>query len=191
MTAAKATSTDLVGKCGAARKRGGPCRLPAGWGTAHIGRGPCRKHLGNVPNVRKRYARQEAIEQARELLGQEASSDPIEAMLQGVRLASSVVAYHRLKIASLDVITREDEEALEDAIGNLSIVAKRALDGGVAIKLVQITERMAEQITLPFEEAMHALKLSRKDRTLAVEVFTAGLAKLEGAAMPELPAGER
>ncbi len=37
--------------CGA-KKRSGPgtCRLPAGWGTSHVGEGYCRKHCGNIDN---------------------------------------------------------------------------------------------------------------------------------------------
>jgi hypothetical protein len=182
-------SKSIVRYCEARTRRGTLCKRPAGAGTDHVGRGPCKLHGGRLPNVRKRYAREEAIEAARHLLGEEVSDDPIEAMLSGVRVASALVAYHRFKIDSLDKVTREDEQALEEANVNRQRVAKMALDGGVAIKLVQITERMAEQITLPFEEAMHALKLTAKQRALAVDVFTAGLAKFEGQ-HPELPPGD-
>jgi hypothetical protein len=48
--------------CNARKRRGGRCRLPAGWGTRHVGRGPCRKHLGNAPNVDRHHAHAELIE---------------------------------------------------------------------------------------------------------------------------------
>ena len=31
--------------CGARTKTGAPCKRPAGWGTNHPGKGPCRNHL--------------------------------------------------------------------------------------------------------------------------------------------------
>jgi len=31
-------------QCGATTKQGTACRLPAGWGTDHLGEGPCRHH---------------------------------------------------------------------------------------------------------------------------------------------------
>lgn len=38
--------------CGAKlRRREGTCRHPAGWGTSHNGYGPCKFHMGNMPNV--------------------------------------------------------------------------------------------------------------------------------------------
>lgn len=33
--------------CGRKNRAGGPCRLPAGWGTDHPGAGACRKHGGS------------------------------------------------------------------------------------------------------------------------------------------------
>jgi len=32
--------------CGATNNNGGPCELPAGWGTDHVGEGRCKYHGG-------------------------------------------------------------------------------------------------------------------------------------------------
>jgi hypothetical protein len=41
--------------CGVRKKTGDLCRQGAGWGTKHLGAGPCRKHGGNLPNVTAHY----------------------------------------------------------------------------------------------------------------------------------------
>jgi hypothetical protein len=68
--------------CNARKRRGGRCHLPAGWGTRHVGRGPCRKHLGNVPNVIRHYADAEAMEFAASLLGVTGQGDSLDALVR-------------------------------------------------------------------------------------------------------------
>jgi hypothetical protein len=51
-------------RCGARTRSGGQCTLPAGWGTAHIGYGPCRKHGGDLPNHMKHARKVQAEEEA-------------------------------------------------------------------------------------------------------------------------------
>lgn len=38
----------MTGLCGAAKRSGGTCGRPAGWGTSHPGYGTCKLHLGSV-----------------------------------------------------------------------------------------------------------------------------------------------
>lgn len=46
-----------VSFCGAKKRQGeGTCRLPAGWGTDHVGRGRCKLHGGCTPRHSKRGA---------------------------------------------------------------------------------------------------------------------------------------
>jgi hypothetical protein len=61
-------------------------------------------------------AQGEALDFARGALGAEASDDPLEAMLQSVRLASGVVTYWRHKLARINAPTRADEEGYERAL---------------------------------------------------------------------------
>lgn len=55
--------------CGAKKRQGeGDCRRPAGWGTNHVGEGPCKLHGGSTPTV-SRGARLTLVDRkARELM---------------------------------------------------------------------------------------------------------------------------
>lgn len=47
--------------CGAKKRQGeGTCQRPAGWGTDHLGFGPCRTHGGNTKNHRTAALRGQA-----------------------------------------------------------------------------------------------------------------------------------
>ena len=47
--------------CGAKKRQGeGTCQRPAGWGTDHLGFGPCRTHGGNTKNHRTAALREQA-----------------------------------------------------------------------------------------------------------------------------------
>ena len=72
------------------------------------------------------------------------------------------------------------KEGLDAALDRQAKCAKAALDAGVAEKLVQITERFAEQLTLAFEEAAQAMKLDAARRAVGVEVFAATITRMEG-----------
>ena len=85
--------------CGAKRlKVASKCRRPAGWGTDHAGRGRCKLHGGSTPDHRKAAARQEALDFVRNAMGAEVPVDPLEALLQAVRLAAGAVAYWRVRL---------------------------------------------------------------------------------------------
>jgi len=55
-----------------------------------------------------------------------------------------------------------------------------AVRSGVAERLVQVTERMAAQLSLVFEEALGMVALDAKTRQKVVDAFAAGLTRLEG-----------
>lgn len=171
--------------CGADTDHG-PCELRAGWGTDHVGKGKCRKHLGATRNHRRKAAREESLDFVRGAMGAEVAADPLDALLQGVRIASGAVAYWRLRLhpyqedeAPADLIT-----GLDGAIDRLTRTSKAAVDAGVAEKLVQITERMAERITLAAEEALAAIEADAKQRKLFAETFASRLASMEDAPVP-------
>lgn len=57
---------DKEGLCGAKKRSGeGNCSRPAGWGTNHLGAGPCKLHLGSTRNhnhaASKELARREVL----------------------------------------------------------------------------------------------------------------------------------
>lgn len=43
-------------KCGKKNRAGGKCAKPAGWGTDHVGVGPCKLHGGATPVKHGRYS---------------------------------------------------------------------------------------------------------------------------------------
>lgn len=48
-------------RCGVVKGGRPPCGLPAGWGTDHVGAGPCRKHGGGLPGVSRKAKRELAM----------------------------------------------------------------------------------------------------------------------------------
>lgn len=144
------------GKCNAIRKTGKRCRQRAGEGTPHPGIGPCKECTGSTPTVARRYAREEALTQARVWLDSEEDMDPLEAALINVRIASNVVRYQQAKMRTLEAPTREDERALEDALQMCQRVTDIALRAGIAERLVNIAERAGDQLAFIFETALAA-----------------------------------
>jgi hypothetical protein len=50
------TIQDRLPPCGRRGKRGIPCKLPAGWGTDHVGQGRCKLHGGTSRIKHGRYS---------------------------------------------------------------------------------------------------------------------------------------
>jgi hypothetical protein len=169
-------------RCEARTRTGKLCAHPAGYGTDHLGRGRCRYHGGCTPSQRKHVAHEEALDFARGALGAEVADNPIDALLQAVRLASGAVAYWRMRLHGYQDGEAPQNliEGFNDALDRQARTSKAALDGRVDERLVAITERMAEQITLAAEEALAAIELGAEQRTTFARTFAAALARLEG-----------
>lgn len=115
--------------CGVARRRenqdgdrsviGRPCRHTAGWGTDHVGSGPCKLHGGNLPTV-KAKAKSVLADMA---LRRELTSfgvplpnvTPEAALLHMVREAAGNVAYLGARVAELS--ERDADEVEVGRIG--------------------------------------------------------------------------
>lgn len=91
---------DLSRFCGAiGRQTGKPCRRPAGWGTDHVGVGPCKLHLGSTRNHRKRWGailnerrvRNELGAMLDELEADGAERDPLEVLAEQLARAQAMV----------------------------------------------------------------------------------------------------
>jgi hypothetical protein len=167
--------------CEATTRSGGTCRRPAGWGTPHPRRGRCKLHGGCTPAQVAHEEQAAAIDFARGALGAEVSDDPLEAMLQSVRLASGIVAYWRQKLAKIEAPSRVDEEGFARALLTLQRVAKAAIDAGVTDRLAAITDRAADQVVFAAEEALGALTLSLDERSRFVATFANALRHAENA----------
>jgi hypothetical protein len=148
-------------RCGANTRQGtGKCKRPAGWGTEHNGVGRCRSHGGNTPT---------------QVLGSER------------RLAAGTVTYYRAQLAVLgdtpiaEGLRRDYERAVEQ----LSRVSKTAIDAGVAVRQVELEERLAERLASAAESALVAwakgagVELTAESRTAFARSYARSLAMLE------------
>jgi hypothetical protein len=121
-------------------------------------------------------------------LGAELDVDPLDATLMAVRLAGGAVAYWRHQLAETQEgggkPTTTQIEGFRAAVSDLSRISKTAIDAGAVEKLAEISEQMAEQITLAAEEALTTLRISQTERAQFVAVFVQALSKLE-----ETPSG--
>ena len=111
------TPEDSKAYCGAKNSQGKPCRRGAGWGTGHAGVGRCKLHGGRSPNAELSgqlvLARREAV-----VMGSPLPMEPIEAILQCIRIAAGEVRYASERIAELEE---------RDAAGPVKMITDRPL----------------------------------------------------------------
>ena len=128
------------------------CHNVAGKGTAHIGEGTCKKHLGNTLNHRTGAKAELVRREASKILraeGYEPDFEPVEELLS---LGAEVVALKNIlrgKVAELKGWTHESDLGVED-VNALVAIYERALDR---------TERVSTSM----------LKLGLKDRKTKLE----------------------
>lgn len=100
--------------CSAKTRTGAPCRRPAGFGTDHVGIGRCKNHGGCTPNHQLAgvitLARREAA-----VMGRPLEIDPLDAILECIRIAAGEVQYASDRVAELEepaalVLTRTVRE---------------------------------------------------------------------------------
>lgn len=171
-------TTAVAKTCGAMGRKGSPCRRPAGWGTDHPGYGTCKLHLGSSARHGKAAAREEALQFARGQLGQELDADPLEGVLMAVRLSNGLVDYWRHLLAAPDP-DQGLHENYAKALDQYARICKLANDAGVSDRQIRILERMAEQLSLAFEEALAPVALDAAVRQAAIARFGVAIAKLE------------
>ena len=169
-------------KCGARKRNGGTCDLPAGWGT-DSDRGPCKKHGGLLPGPRKSALKAEALAYAAEHFGT-TDITPADALLAVIQDTAGQVVYFKREVADLDEVFEGGK--LHPAVSELIKAqerkahwADRALALGLAERQVRLAERMGELLSGAMERVLDALDLSPKDRARAVRVFSGALAELE------------
>lgn len=148
-------------RCGArTRGSGQPCKLPAGWGTDHIGAGPCRKHLGSTRNHQE-HARRVLAERAEasalaELhrLGVEPMTNPLAALAELAAEARQWEAILRRQVAGLESLSQTTPAGVEQ-VRAVVILFERALDRAAAFaammaklniddRLVKLNARISE-----------------------------------------------
>jgi hypothetical protein len=139
--------------------------------------------------VIRHHAREEAMEFVIGQLGAAAPVDSLDAAVRAVELANGVVEYWRVELWQAVKAERDPTptqvEGYRMAVTDLARITKLAYDAGVADRLVEITERMAEQLSLAAEEMLAALAsagvtLTIEQRTIAARAYASAVQRLEG-----------
>jgi len=167
-------------RCGADKKHGrGPCRLPAGHGTDHVGVGRCRRHGGNTPThvaAAERVQAERIAETAVRLLGLDMTNiTPSEALLREVRRSAAMVEFYALQVSAL---------AVEDVVWGTTKRSQRT--GAEAGTEVVQEARQNIWVVLLREERLVLAKVAAEAARAGVEERLARRAELEGAAMVQL-----
>lgn len=194
--------------CGAKRRQSdGTCTRPAGWGTSHVGQGPCKLHGGSTRS-HDTHARKVEVTQRMLKLGLPITIDAHRALLLAVHEAAGNVAFLREQAAALGVdvthmltSTRPDGTSIElgeEARGivklygewfdRLAKTAKMAVDAGVAKAHVEIAQQQADTMATVVRGVLDGLDLTPEQRQRGREIAAEKLRALtvsepEGAAL--------
>lgn len=164
--------------CGARKSDGGACTLRAGFGTDHLGYGPCKHHFGGTPKGRQGAA----YDMAGELMffyGKPIDTNPIDALLDEVRRTSGHVKWLGDRISAmgfeleLDPTTGKPNpntpippeiagwiNMYMSERGQLVRVCSAALAAGINERLVQISEAQGSQIADAIDRLLTQLQLT-------------------------------
>lgn len=95
----KKEAMSLIVKCGSKTKNtSGTCKLPAGFGTVHLGVGACKFHGGSTPAHVGKHAKGELAK----LMGEPIEMNPLDAILWCIRITAGEVQWLSVKMAELE-----------------------------------------------------------------------------------------
>lgn len=148
-------------RCGAKTRSDGTCRHEAGWGTDHVGEGPCKMHGGSTPTVAKGAHLRIVEREARELFGQVAPDIvPVDNPLAAyAAFAGRVMAWMQLmdsllnEVRSVDVTTpgageqaRATVQLYERAMDRVNTVLSSYARLNIDSRLATITEQQVKTV---------------------------------------------
>lgn len=186
-------------KCEATTTRSGDaCKLPAGFGTDHLGFGSCKFHGGTTPSGSMSAGAAMARSFAA-LYGEPIDIDPVEALLQEVRRSAGHVAWLGDQIRSMgdddgtgdgdprhlllsmteqgwkmSAFVQEYRKERE----HLARVAKVAIDAGIAERHVRIAEQQGALVAGVIQSILGRLNLTPEQRTVAPAIVRGELLAL-------------
>lgn len=204
-------ASDGKPRCGAVRN-GNVCKHLAGYGTQHPGYGRCKHHGGNTRSHVVRAAKLEAEAMAITVMGLPVDIDPMDALLQCVRISWGEVQYTSLMVAQLKqgeeiVEYREFERgendfgpyrkkkrttdtrlhawitARQNALDRAAKFSKMALDAGVAERQVKIAEEIGGLIGRTLRGVLDELGLTDEQQERAPEIVQKHLSIIDGQAL--------
>lgn len=168
-------------KCGANKTDGSgdKCKMPAGFGTDHIGFGHCKYHGGSTSAHKIAAAREEA----RWFMsaGQHVDIEPAQALVEEVRRAAGVVMYLEWKLQQMgdtdqiDLVQLTAEgsrprafiQVYREERAHLARVAKLALDAGVAERQVRLAEDQGRLLAQVIRAILNDLNLDEDQQSEA------------------------
>jgi hypothetical protein len=186
-------------------RRGKPCRLSAGFGTEHKGRGRCKYHGGNTPTHNKQASRNLAkeIKITNEMIFGSPVDEisPEEAILQELARTAGHVEWLYQKVqlvGSQSALEGEDEnkaliqytklgitpsvwiQMYQDERKHLMAVAKTASSMGIAERQVQIAEQQGKMLAMVIRNFMDdpLMELTPTQRVNAPELIRKHLAAI-------------
>lgn len=180
--------------CGAKKNKGvNTCSLPAGFGTDHLGFGPCKHHMGSTATGRKSAA----IERGEELMvfyGKPLDTDPIQALLDEVRTTAGHKAWLAAEIAKVDVKLVSEKGRVEglpaEVEGLLRLyqwerdhlvkTAKTCLDAGINQRLLEIAEHQGAKLADAVDTILAGLQLTAAQMALVPQIVPNVLRGLVG-----------
>lgn len=193
---------EYLPNAGNVKKQGPKCRVPkrnkgssgeglcmqdAGWGTAHVGYGPCKLHGGNLPPVTQHYI---LIMEKEHMatFGDPIEIDPHTAVLQTVHRTAGHVAWLHSKIQELADVEGDMTLQQYTAMGIKASVwvemyerermmllraSKAAVDMGVSERQVQLAEEQGHMIAMVLQRFLDSqvLALTPAQRAVAPKVI--------------------
>lgn len=87
--------------CGARTRPGYHCKRPKGWGTGHVGVGPCKKHFGKTPTLEVQGQRMLA-QQLADRLSIPVHIHPYVALTDALAIEWGFVEHFRQQVIALD-----------------------------------------------------------------------------------------
>ena len=182
--------------CGAQKRRGGKCTMPAGWGTVHPGTGRCKLHGGSAPN----HVKAAATEEYRKLLGNPIEINPLDALLWCIKIRAGEVQWLTERIAALEekewfeetimgkafhMYVRERQHAMQD----LARYSQMAISLGIAERAVKLAETYGEMLAALIQGILGDLDLTSEQRVKAPSIVRKHLILMDGG-MPDVPKPE-
>jgi hypothetical protein len=101
--------------CGAKKRQGGLCSMPAGWGTNHVGVGHCRQHSGNTPT----HVKSAASAEYRKLLGTPVEINPVDALLMCIKIRAGEIKWLSIVRKWLIALDGGKQEPITHAVAAL------------------------------------------------------------------------
>lgn len=165
----------------------GLCMQDAGWGTAHLGYGPCKLHGGNLPMVAKKYIRQMEAKNMT-TFGEPIEVDPHTAVLNMVHFSAGHVQWLHDKIQALSEVEGDMTLHQYTAMGIKASVwvemyerermmllraSKGAVDMGVSERQVQLAEEQGRMIAMVLQKFIDSqdIGLTPEQRAVAPKVI--------------------